>query len=160
MGFAGVDEDVLLKFLKMARANGYGGEQPAVVPPTRAGWKHYHFEQRRFTYDDEYCGSRYFAGSEVVSTDGKPLWCMNYYGGTFEIPLETVYGFLRKALAAGCHEKSGALLRGPKLFTSGKWKYTFTGVGGLARFSGNEIVYRDNYQIYSGIVHGGRIVEK
>lgn len=132
------------------------------------GARQFVYHDGPFKYRDRYYGFNPFGGEEVVWQDGKPIWCMNYWGKVItqyvsgavwsEMPSpEAIYRFLRRALR---EVDKGLPLRGPLGgFDEGEWTYRATRHGSLEAFDGSEMIgYR--IRVYECWFHGGMLRAK
>ncbi len=151
--------DVLAQFLKEANKNTYANPAAKKAASTRPNSEDYHFERENLIYHDTYLGGRDFIGEEIVYQDQKPKWGMNYYGFILDdgLPEKELVVFLRTALM---QEYGGVIpVRGPKEFSENGWTYELAVDGDLARFRGQEEIFRDGKAVYRLFLHGGFVQE-
>lgn len=104
---------------------------------------------------DNFFGGEPYGGRMTVSYDNKPYWIMVYYGWVEEgVNPESIYPFLRKALSAMPKEFP---YRGPKKLKEGTMVYKNNWQGMLDNFSGEEIIYKDEDEIYKAKYIGGLV---
>ena len=117
------------------------------------------YVEKEMRYRDRYYGWDPFAGEEVVTTDGKVIWLMNYYGRCLPdgVTPSQVYNFLVKALAEVTEE---APYRGPEEYEKDGFKYTCCINGGLESFRGAEKILYNGKDVYWLVFHGGEVAEK
>lgn len=157
----------LKTFLVSAKQHTYAAEGSAEEKLTD-GARQFMYREGPFEYRDRYYGFNPFGGEEVVWEEGKPLWCMNYWGRIITQyvnravwaempPPDAIYGFLRRALRK---VDEGLPLRGPLLgFDEGEWSYRATVSGTIETFRGSEMIgYK--IRVYECNFHGGLLSEK
>lgn len=142
----------LNEFLVKAKINTYaggGGEKRL-----EDGGRELVYEDGNLKYRDIYFGSDYFIGEEVVWSDGKVVWGMNYYGKTLSklISLEKIGTFLKKALKLVTKNRP---FRGPNELVDGDFKYRDTSTGGIENFEGTEVIFYRGEKVYELKYHGG-----
>ncbi len=114
------------------------------------------YTEERFRYRSRSYGVNPFIGEELVWEDGILTWGMNYYGSVQEelIPPSQVFNFLSQAQQMARPERP---YRGPEFFRAGQFTYIDKSQGDLDGFSGEEIIYFRDQQVYRLIYHGGKI---
>lgn len=152
-------EKKLADFLIEAKKQTYANADVKKSLASRRGSHDYEYSDGNMTYHDTYFGGTNFMGEEVVYNNGNtPIWGMNYYGVTLDDSLseEAVDKALRPALM---QVGSDDILpvRGPKEYTNGEYKYTFSCDGSLERFEGVETISKDSLKVYVLKCHGGLI---
>jgi hypothetical protein len=112
------------------------------------------FIQGQFRYRDRYSGLNPFIGEELVWEDGRLIWGMNYYGKALEefVPASQIYSFLRQAILMVRPERP---YRGPEFFRAGHFTYVDKSQGELDNFTGEEIIFFRDQQVYHLVYHGG-----
>jgi hypothetical protein len=146
----------LSRFLNQARLHTYagGGENGAILWVD--GSRELRFALDRFLYRDVYIGYNPFMGEELVWEAGFLRWGMNYFGKVLEetVPASQVYNFLQQALRQAPPDGP---CRGPEFFRAGSFTYVDKCHGELDDFTGEEVIYFREQQVYSLIYHGGRL---
>lgn len=117
------------------------------------------FQKGNWRLHDNYFGGEPFGGREIVFLDDKPVWIMVYYGQVHiqTIEIDKVYTFLRKALALVSPDNP---FRGPHVFGESNYIYNNLSEGSIENFSGGEIVYQNNEEIYRAAYMGGLIQQR
>ena len=150
----------LSKFLVEAKRQTYANENIEKVNSSRISSHDYEYNNGKMKYHDTYFGGINFIGEEIVYEQGeKPIWGMNYYGVTLDKNLseEVIDEVLRPALMQVGSDDI-IPVRGPKEYINGEYKYTFSVIGDLNCFEGEEIIYKNNDKIYILKCHGGKII--
>lgn len=95
----------------------------------------------------------------VYKEDETPIWGMNYYGITLdpELSEDAMDKALRPALMQVGSDNT-ILVRDPKEFINGEYKYTFNVNGTLENFEGEEVIYKNDKKVYILKFHGGKII--
>jgi hypothetical protein len=90
----------LVQFLLDAKKSTYAGAKGDGKTIAADGSIEFNYSDDVYTYRDRYFGSDPFAGEEVVFSNGKAIWIMNYRGYILDKTVngEEVYGFLKKSL--------------------------------------------------------------
>ena len=171
-----VDLEKLARFIARAKKHTYADDQARAIE-LKDGFKELAFDPSGsgFRYRDRYAGSNPFSGEETVFVrrtheEWKPLWIMNYYGGTtkeFEelsrtsggiLTAKVVYSSLRRALREITIEEP---FRGPNKLIDGDFEYLHELEEGsdLLRFRGREKInfVPTRQTIYLLEHHGGLI---
>lgn len=147
-------------FLILAKKSTYAdADSDSKSHSSRVGSKDYEYKFNGMTYHDTYFGGTNFMGEEVVYNDENiPIWGMNYYGVTLDDNLseEAMDKALRPALSQ-VGSDNVIPVRGPKEFVNGDYKYTFEVIGNLDYFEGEEIISKNNEEVYVLKCHGGMI---
>lgn len=114
------------------------------------------FKSGDFRMDDNFFGGEPWGGREVVFFKGKPVWIMVMYGSVDSSfnDFKTVYKFLQKSLL---NQPEDLPLRGPKLFQEDDFVYKNKTEGDLENFIGEEVIYKNNKQIYKTKYMGGLV---
>jgi hypothetical protein len=109
-----------------------------------------------FFYRDRYFGFNPFIGEEVVWENDRVIWGMNYYGVVTDeaVSAGDMYHFLQKAMQQITIERP---FRGPSDYLEGDFRYHDESEGDLNQFSGKEIIFLQNRQVYVLTYQGGRI---
>ena len=146
----------LIKFLVKAKKSTYAGAKGDSKKILEDGSKEFSFLKGSYYYRDRYFGSDPFIGEEVVFSNDKAIWSMNYYGRILDktISEKEVYGFLKQALL---RISEAAPFRGPKEFIASDYKYSCKFVGNFDHFSGIECIYLNNDKIFELFFHGGAV---
>jgi hypothetical protein len=141
--------DFLIK-AKRATYAGNGNEKRL-----KDGCKELFYKQKSLTYKDKYFGSKQFSGQEIVFSNEKPIWVMNYSGGVKRMFFTSkIYNFLKKALLK---IPKNAPFRGPKEFIKGLWKYKNMWKGDIKKFRGKEEIFYKNKLVYELKYQGGNL---
>jgi hypothetical protein len=145
-----------IPFLLQAKRQTYasGGEGNERI--LEDGAREMSYREGEYFYRDRYFGFNPFAGEEVVWRDDKVVWAMNYYGMVTDesVPAGDIYRFLQKALRQASAERP---FRGPHEFREGEYLYQDTSEGDVAQFSGEEVIFFKNTQVYLLTYHGGKV---
>jgi hypothetical protein len=99
----------------------------------------------------------FFAGQEVVSRVGDPIWTMVYAGGILpgrRVDAAAVYGTLREALLRVTPEEP---FRGPRHRGEGETVYQSESRGDLERFDGRETIAPGGEIVYELTYSGGLV---
>jgi hypothetical protein len=141
----------LKKFLLKAKKSTYAGAEGDSKKILSDGSKEFVFTEGIYSYRDCYFGSNPFAGQEIVFSNCKAIWVMNYRGYILDktISEKEVYSFLKQALMEISEIKP---FRGPSEFIRGNFKYTSK----LTKedkdsFAGMETIYLKDNKIYNSI---------
>ncbi|MBF8249839.1 MAG: hypothetical protein HW400_440 [Candidatus Levybacteria bacterium] len=112
------------------------------------------FESGDWRMHDNFFGGEPWGGREVVFFRGKPVWIMVMYGSVDPSVngFEEVYKFLQKALR---NQPEDLPLRGPKLLQGGDFVYKNKAEGNLENFIGEEVILKNDKQIYKMNYSGG-----
>ena len=145
----------LIEFLIKAKTSTYASGPKYKVPSTKQNSIDYHYEEDNYIYHDTYFGSKEFYGEEIVSSDNKPIWHMEYKGGVLNDETTEIYAKVLKPALKNVDNKLP--LRGPKEFLIDNYKYTFESSGTLDQFEGIERIYKKDKLVYELIFHGGKI---
>jgi hypothetical protein len=127
------DLDSFLRFLIQAKKATYAAQgDDASVPPVLPGSKQLEYRSGDYLYRDIYFGMGFFAGQEVVSYQGRPIWSLVCAGGMTPRPDEAermrpVCAFLRQALRL---VDETSVFRGPERFADGGFLYQNVSHGG------------------------------
>ena len=143
-------------FIVRAKAATYIGDGPKCLSH-RPGSHDLEFRDGAFAYLDSYFGGADFIGQEVVYSEGKPVWAMNYYGHILDpslIAAAEVGQILRESLVE--MYKQGRFLGGFE-HTSEKGTYVDTSEGDVTSFTGKEWITRQGVRVYELVYHGGLI---
>jgi hypothetical protein len=120
------------------------------------GTREMSYREGNLFYRDRYFGFNPFIGEEVVWENDKVIWAMNYYGVVTDesVSAGDVYHFLQKAMQ---HVTSDRPFRGPSDYREGDFRYHDESEGDLNQFSGKEIIFLQNRQVYVLTYQGGRV---
>jgi hypothetical protein len=145
----------LKDFLIEARRNTYASNNSPVDNPRLLESIQLEFQKGDYSYRDVYfLGNKRFMGQEIVYQESKPVWGMNYIGGTIG-KLETI--FLKESLFKLSEKcRFGEVCE----YTRRELKYQDQGVGDLESFSGQEKIYSGTKSIYKLDYQGGLISDK
>lgn len=149
-----MDKKALKNFLIETKKAGYGAGDSNAWVKEKDGSTTIPFESGDWQMHDNFFGGEPWGGREVVFFKGKPVWIMVMYGSvdpSFN-DFETVYKFLQKALR---NQPEDLPLRGPKFFQEGDFVYKNKTKGDLEDFIGEEVILKDNKQIYKTNYAGG-----
>jgi hypothetical protein len=145
-------------FIVRAKAVTYVGEgQP--VPSCRPGSHDLKFTDGDWAYLDSYFGGRDFIGEEVVYSQGKPVWAMNYYGRILRADLITPAqtGEVIKASLTKMYTEDRFL--GGFEYQHEGFTYTDASEGDISSFRGRECISHLGEIAYELFYHGGLILE-
>ena len=153
------DSDGLAGFLLRAKRATYAAQgDDATVTPLLPGSRQLEYREGDLFYRDIYVGLAAFAGLETVYRASVVQWSMAYAGGVLVGASDTqtrqVYAFLRDALKRGTAE---APFRGPARHETFGYEYVNEWRGGIAEFSGAELIRRDGAVVYQLTYAGGRV---
>lgn len=117
------------------------------------------FESGDWRMHDNFFGGEPWGGREVVFFKEKPVWIMVMYGSVNSSfnNFKTVYKFLQKALL---NQPENLPLRGPKVFQESDFIYKNKTEGDLENFIGEEVIYKNNKQIYKTNYAGGLVDQR
>jgi len=141
----------LKEFLLIAKKSTYANENAEeIILGDRA--KELIYSEGCLLYRDRYFGGNPFSGEEVVFSDGKAIWIMNYYGKCLKsLFVKNVYDFLKKSLNAVSIDLP---LRGPELFELNGFGYINKVEGDFYFFKGEEQIFLKDKLIYVCNYHG------
>lgn len=151
-----MDKEHILKFITEAHKAGYATGEAANKFKEKDGSTTITYERGTWKYHDNYFGGEPFGGREIVFFENKPVWVMIYYG-SMDKPVEDfkgVYAFLRKALKLVPEHNP---YRGPKEFNEGEFEYKNTWRGDIEEFSGEEVIYQNQKEVYQAKYIGGLV---
>ncbi len=114
------------------------------------------YNQDEFRYRDYSSGINPFIGEVQVWQADRLVWAMNYYGKADGdiVPVNQINRFLQQALPLA---RPNRPFRGPDFFRAGPFTYIDKSEGRLEAFTGEEVIYFRDQQVYHLIYHGGRI---
>jgi hypothetical protein len=116
------------------------------------------FESGDWKMHDNYFGGEPYGGREVIFYKNEPYMIMVYYGFVKKgVNAGEIYPFLQKALSLMPEDNP---YRGPSLFEENELIYKNEWVGELERFSGEEIIYRKDEEVYRAKYIGGVVDQK
>ncbi|MDD1679308.1 MAG: DUF5680 domain-containing protein [Methanomicrobiales archaeon] len=146
----------LSQFLIQAKQNIYASKEESGVTFLDDGTKETIYTGDRFHYRDRSFGFNPFIGEQLVWEAGRLIWGMNYFGKAIEemVPASQVYTFLQQALYMARPDRP---YRGPEYFRAGPFSYVDKSHGVLDDFTGEEVIYFRDQQVYHLVYHGGRI---
>lgn len=146
----------IIDFILKAKKSTYAGVENDSKKILSDGSKEFTYAEDIYSYRDRYFGSDPFAGQEVIFSNKKAIWVVNYRGYILDktINEKTVYDFLKQALM---EVPESAPFRGPAEFSVGNYKYTSEFLGNSESFSGVENIYFEGNKLYELYFHGGLI---
>lgn len=146
-----------INFLLKAKKSTYAGVEGDSKKTLSDGSKEFFYTEGKFSYRDRYFGSDPFSGQEIVFSNGKAIWAMNYRGHILDktIGEKEIYSFLKQALIRVSEFEP---FRGPAEFTSDNFKYISESKENIDSFIGSETIYSKSNKIYELYFHGGIIV--
>lgn len=149
-----LDEKELKEFLVEAKKNTYAGNGKK-VEPSRPLSKDLPFQKGEYYYLDSYFGDINFIGEEMVWSNSKALWGMNYFGEMLipDIP-EKFSDCLKGALKS---VPADAPYRGPQAYILDDLEYRCKWSGDIDSFFGEESIAFKGQEIYKLRFHGGFI---
>lgn len=148
-------------FLDRAGKATYAGGGKPEEKPEKPGFTEFAYKEGDFIYRDSYVGFYRSRGMEVVRYKGKPVWTSMYGGGMTkgnEKLANECFKFLKQALRS--KEASFVSFRGPRLFESGDWKYTYQQEGDRYEFSGHEEISYKRKLVFFHRVIGGIVEDR
>jgi len=149
-----MDQTALLRLLVDASRRGYAAGGSAVKTREADHSTTIVLEQGEWRFHDNYFGGEPYGGREVVFFRGQPVWMAVYYGQVDGTNVDAVYSFLQRALReAPAHFP----VRGPEAFRDRRYSYRNGYEGGVARFSGHEIIHEDGRTVYTAHYAGGLV---
>ena len=151
-----MDINELKKFLIETKKAGYGAGESRNWIKEKDRSTTIPFQFGDFRMHDNFFGGEPWGGREAVFYKGKPVWIMVMYGAidsSFN-DFRSVYKFLQKSLL---NQPEDLPLRGPKLFKENNFTYKNETDGALEKFSGEEIIFKQNKEIYSMKYAGGLV---
>ena len=146
----------LINFILKAKKSTYAGAKGDSKKILSDGSKEFTYAEGVYAYRDRYFGSDPFAGQEIIFSNGKAVWAMNYSGYILDKTASenVVYDYLKQALREVSESKP---FRGPTEFVAGDYRYSSESLGKSTSFSGIEAIYFKNKKIYELYFHGGII---
>ncbi len=146
----------LSQFLIQAKLHTCANQVERGVTFLEDGSKELEYTHDLFRYRDRSYGFNPFLGEELVWEAGSLIWGMNYFGKVIEeiVPVSQVYSFLQQAL---CMARPDRPYRGPEYFRAGLFTYVDKSHGVLDAFTGEEVIYFRDQQVYHLVYHGGMI---
>ena len=151
-----MDLQQLKKFLVKATLQGYADSGEQGSKKELDGSKTFEFSEGDWMENDNYFGGEPFGGREVVWYQQKPYWMCVYYGSDTG-KASGLIPFLCQALTAIPDEMP---VRGPKELVDGKFRYVNSWEGDLEKFSGEEIIFYDEQEVYKAHYVGGLIDQR
>jgi len=116
------------------------------------------YKKGEWRFHDNFFGGEPYGGREVVFYRESPVWIMVYYGSIDKkIVPESVYPTLQKALWSMPDEYP---FRGPTEIQDGEYTYRNHWIGTLEEFKGEEIILKENIEIYKASYGGGLVDQK
>ena len=148
--------EALHAFIVCAKSATYVGDG-GFAQSCRPGSHDLKFSDGIWSYLDSYFGGRDFIGEEVVFTDGRAIWAMNYYGCILlpELITPEKTGKIIKISLSLLYKENRFL--GGFSHTEGQYAYLDTNSGELTHFNGKETILRGNQVAYELVYHGGLI---
>lgn len=149
-----MDTNVIKNFLIKSNRNGYGNS--SIVPTNEDDGSHtIIFNDGDLSFHDNYFGGEPYGGREVISYQNKPVWIMVYYGWVNDMSMiSDIYTFLKEALLNFTEDMP---YRGPSLFEKDGWKYVNEVHGEFSIFSGEEIIYYKDEELFRTKYQGGLV---
>ena len=146
----------LSQFLNQARRQAYADEEQNGAVLRDDGSKELCFSLDSFLYRDRWMGINPFMGEELVWQAGILVWGMNYFGKVLDetVPASQVDRFLEQVLRQALTDGP---CRGPEYFRAGAFTYVDKCHGGLEDFTGEELIYFRDQQVYTLVYHGGSL---
>src|SRR5579872_2201645 len=129
--------DRLAQFLIKAKRDGYANPDRKFEHEADGSFST-RFEEGDLSFHDNWFGGEPFAGREVVSYQGKPIWMMIYFGDDFA-GVDGTVPILKKALIQMPEDMP---VRGPKQLVEGSFFYQNVYEGNLASFDGVESIFK------------------
>jgi hypothetical protein len=151
-----ISKEELYAFIVDGNKNTYAAGADPVPNPHLPNFHELIYSKDNLDYRDSYVGHYRSRGITIVRLEDEPLWVATYGGGMMEGKEETVdhtFQFLKKALNE--KEEDSESLRGPKEFSYGDWRYTYTQEGDVLEFHGyEEIFYKEERLFFHRIIGG------
>lgn len=142
------ESDPLTHFILCAKRATYAAHG-AEIPLSLPGCHEYAFASGDWRYQDIYCGSSHFSGSETVWHRDVPVWRMSYAGHVTGEPFSG--DFLKEALLLGTEAQP---CRGPQFYHRGDWTYLCRSEGTLEWICGQEQIFYREHPVYELRFHG------
>ncbi|MEK6375471.1 MAG: DUF5680 domain-containing protein [Acidobacteriota bacterium] len=123
----------------------------------RDGGRLFAHREGDWSYRDQYYGSRFDSGLEVVVFATVPVWAMVYRGGMlakYDPDAAAAFAVLKDALR---RPPADLPVRGPAHLVAGIWEYACRVRGSLFEFSGEEIMRRGGRRAYYRAFTGGTL---
>lgn len=141
-------------FLIQAKRNAYLGKNGEPYETLEDGCREFTFSEDNLVFRNRYFGRLSFTGEEIVFSDKKPYWAMNYCGEVLNdlVSEQEVFDFLAKTLSEG--EKRFPF-RGPKFLSKKEFVYINHIEGELKRFKGEEFILFNGEKVYRMYYFGG-----
>jgi hypothetical protein len=151
--------NALKKFLIKTGKAGYGSGNYKSWIKEKDGSTTIPFKSGDWRMHDNFFGGEPWGGREVVFFKEKPVLIMVMYGAVDPSinSFEKVYAFLQKALR---NQPGDLPLRGPKFFQEGDFVYKNKTKGDLTNFIGEEVILKNNKQIYKTNYAGGWVDQR
>jgi len=113
------------------------------------------YENGEYMAHDNFFGGEPYGGREVIFLNNKPSWMMVYYGWVVEgFDKNEVYKALRNALM---NQPKNFPVRGPKEIEFEGFVYKNNWEGDVERFSGKEVIMKNNEIVYEADYMGGLV---
>lgn len=113
------------------------------------------YENGEYMAHDNFFGGEPYGGREVIFLNNKPSWMMVYYGWVVEgFDKNEVYKALRNALM---NQPKDFPVRGPKEIEFEGFVYKNNWEGDVERFSGKEVIMKNNEIVYEADYMGGLV---
>lgn len=151
-----MNKESLKKFLLSSNKAGFASGKSKKWIKEKDGSTTITFESGDFRMHDNFFGGEPWGGREVIFFRGEPVWIMVMYGvvdSSFK-DFKKVYKFLKKVLL---NQPEDLPLRGPKLFQEDDFVYKNKTEGDLENFIGEEVICKDDKQIYKTNYAGGLV---
>lgn len=153
----------LTEFLAAANRAGYASGPNQSWQKQPDGSTTIVFEKGPWLFQDNYFGGEPFGGREVIFRNQQPVFLMVYYGclSQADLPAETVYAFLRRALQAFPADHP---FRGPSFWLEAvdgeEFRYENRWQGEIDDFFGEERILLGGREVYAARYGGGLICQR
>jgi hypothetical protein len=152
-----VNRNNLKSFIFEASQKTYASGDQSIKEKQSDGSTTIQYEREGYKYHDNYFGGEPYGGREVVFMNNKPVWMMVYYGSVkLGTPAKEVYSFLTESLSNAIPAKP---YRGPDFFQKLCWRYENKLSGELDKFSGIEMIFKDDICVYEASYAGGFVAQ-
>ncbi len=114
-----------------------------------------YYENEDFKAHDNFFGGEPYGGREVVFLNNNPVWMMVYYGWVIEdFDKNEVYKALGNALM---NQPKDFPVRGPEEIKFNDFVYRNNWNGNLEKFSGKELIMKNDKIVYEANYMGGLV---
>jgi len=151
--------DELCRFLVEAKRATYAAGDESLQTKEADGSTTITYSAGEWKYHDNYFGGEPFGGREVAFFQGAPVYIMTYYGWVAASAADPkdVYGILQQALRQIPEDKP---FRGPAELSEGQFRYENRFEGDVNNFSGEEIIFGGDQEVYRARYAGGLVAQR